>query len=111
MTATGDAVWARVPDPITTGEQYIDSLRGRDLRVHYLGQRIGDIVDHPVIRPSINAVARSGRRIWPTTRLSVADRGLREGLLTDMMADDGAWRRNRIRRMQMTRQDRTEGLT
>jgi exopolyphosphatase/guanosine-5'-triphosphate,3'-diphosphate pyrophosphatase len=32
--------------------------------------------------------------------MRVADRGLREGLLTDMMADDGAWRRGRPRRHQ-----------
>jgi exopolyphosphatase/guanosine-5'-triphosphate,3'-diphosphate pyrophosphatase len=30
--------------------------------------------------------------------MRVADRGLREGLLTDMMADDGVWRRGRQRR-------------
>ncbi|MEJ1173052.1 Ppx/GppA phosphatase family protein [Agrobacterium sp. CMT1] len=57
------------------------------------------------------AILEAIRRRWPARRMRVADRGLREGLLTDMMADDGAWRRNRIRRMQMVRQDRTEGLT
>ncbi|CDN91778.1 Ppx/GppA phosphatase family protein [Agrobacterium tumefaciens] len=57
------------------------------------------------------AILEAIRRRWPSRRMRVADRGLREGLLTDMMADDGAWRRNRIRRMQMARQDRTEGLT
>ncbi len=44
---------------IVTGQDYIDSLRDRKLKVHYLGERIDDIVDHPVIRPSINAVART----------------------------------------------------
>ncbi|MGB8816673.1 MAG: Ppx/GppA family phosphatase [Rhizobiaceae bacterium] len=34
------------------------------------------------------------RQTWPSTRMRVADRGLREGLLTEMMATDGAWRRN-----------------
>ncbi|CUX33351.1 Ppx/GppA phosphatase family protein [Agrobacterium genomosp. 13] len=57
------------------------------------------------------AILEAIRRRWPSRRMRVADRGLREGLLTDMMADDGAWRRNRIRRMQMARQERTEGLT
>jgi exopolyphosphatase/guanosine-5'-triphosphate,3'-diphosphate pyrophosphatase len=57
------------------------------------------------------AILEAIRRRWPARRMRVADRGLREGLLTDMMADDGAWRRNRIRRMQTVRQDRTEGLT
>ncbi len=42
---------------LVTGSDYIDSLRGRDLNLYYLGQKIADYVDHPVIRPSINAVA------------------------------------------------------
>ncbi|SIR05423.1 Ppx/GppA phosphatase family protein [Rhizobium sp. RU20A] len=41
------------------------------------------------------AILEAIRRRWPSTRMRVADRGLREGLLTDMMADDGAWRRSR----------------
>ena len=44
------------------------------------------------------AILEAIRRRWPATRMRVADRGLREGLLTDMMADDGVWRRNRPRR-------------
>ncbi|WP_037431801.1 Ppx/GppA phosphatase family protein [Sinorhizobium fredii] len=46
------------------------------------------------------AILEAIRRRWPSTRMRVADRGLREGLLTDMMADDGAWRRGRPRRHQ-----------
>ncbi|OCP16836.1 MULTISPECIES: Ppx/GppA phosphatase family protein [unclassified Ensifer] len=46
------------------------------------------------------AILEAIRRRWPSTRMRVADRGLREGLLTDMMADDGAWRRSRPRRHQ-----------
>lgn len=34
------------------------------------------------------------RRTWPSERLRVADRGLREGLLTEMMSSDFAWRRS-----------------
>lgn len=41
------------------------------------------------------AILEAIRRRWPSERMRVADRGLREGLLTDMMADDGAWRRAR----------------
>jgi exopolyphosphatase / guanosine-5'-triphosphate,3'-diphosphate pyrophosphatase len=46
------------------------------------------------------AILEAIRRRWPSARMRVADRGLREGLLTDMMADDGAWRRARPRRYQ-----------
>lgn len=44
------------------------------------------------------AILEAIRRRWPSDRMRVADRGLREGLLTDMMADDGVWSRNRTRR-------------
>jgi exopolyphosphatase/guanosine-5'-triphosphate,3'-diphosphate pyrophosphatase len=44
------------------------------------------------------AILEAIRRRWPSPRMRVADRGLREGLLTDMMADDGVWRRARQRR-------------
>lgn len=43
------------------------------------------------------AILEAIRRRWPSPRMRVADRGLREGLLTDMMADDGVWRRMRQR--------------
>lgn len=45
--------------PIVTGDDYVESLRGRGLRVFYLGQWVDEPVDHPVIRPSVNAVART----------------------------------------------------
>lgn len=44
------------------------------------------------------AILEAIRNRWPSTRMRVADRGLREGLLTEMMADDGVWRRGRSRR-------------
>lgn len=45
--------------PIVTGEDYIRSLRGRGLRVFLFGELVEEPVDHPVIRPSINAVAET----------------------------------------------------
>lgn len=44
---------------IRDGAEYIESLRGRDLKVYLLGERIADPVEHPIIRPSINAVAET----------------------------------------------------
>nr|WP_210347654.1 Ppx/GppA phosphatase family protein [Nitratireductor aquimarinus] len=41
------------------------------------------------------AILEAIRRRWPSERLRVADRGLREGMLSEMMAADGAWRRRR----------------
>jgi exopolyphosphatase/guanosine-5'-triphosphate,3'-diphosphate pyrophosphatase len=43
------------------------------------------------------AILEAIRKRWPSERMRVADRGLREGLLTEMMAADGAWRRSRGR--------------
>jgi exopolyphosphatase/guanosine-5'-triphosphate,3'-diphosphate pyrophosphatase len=43
------------------------------------------------------AILEAIRRRFPADRMRVADRGLREGLLTEMMADDGVWRRQKPR--------------
>ena len=45
--------------PIRTGEEYIESLKGRDLKVYLFGELVKEPVDHPMIRPSINAVAKT----------------------------------------------------
>lgn len=44
-------------DPISTSADYLESLRGRNLTVYLFGKRIEEPVDHPIIRPSINAIA------------------------------------------------------
>jgi len=44
---------------INTGEEYITSLRGRSLSIFLFGEEIEEPVDHPMIRPSINAIAES----------------------------------------------------
>ncbi len=44
---------------IVTGEDYVNSLRGRNLKVYLLGELINEPVDHPIIRPSINALAKT----------------------------------------------------
>lgn len=41
------------------------------------------------------AILDAIRRVWPSQRLRVADRGLREGILTELMLADGAWQRGR----------------
>ncbi|HEV2513235.1 MAG TPA: Ppx/GppA phosphatase family protein [Bosea sp. (in: a-proteobacteria)] len=38
------------------------------------------------------AILEAIRRRWPCDRLRVADRGLREGVLVELMAEDGVWR-------------------
>ncbi len=43
--------------PIRTGAEYIESLRQRSVEVYLFGERVENVVDHPLIRPSIEAVA------------------------------------------------------
>ncbi|MDP6435957.1 MAG: 4-hydroxyphenylacetate 3-hydroxylase N-terminal domain-containing protein [Gammaproteobacteria bacterium] len=45
--------------PIRSGEEYIKSLRGRDMAIYLFGERVEEPADHPIIRPSINAVAKT----------------------------------------------------
>jgi 4-hydroxybutyryl-CoA dehydratase/vinylacetyl-CoA-Delta-isomerase len=45
--------------PIRSGAEYIQSLRGRNLEVYLFGELVSEPVDHPMIRPSINAVAET----------------------------------------------------
>ena len=38
------------------------------------------------------AILEAIRAVWPSDRLRVADRGLREGMLSELMGDAGVWR-------------------
>ena len=53
------AAIAKLGKPIKSGSDYIESLRGRKLRVYLMGELVDEPVDHPIIRPSINAVAQT----------------------------------------------------
>jgi len=55
------------------------------------------------------AILEAIRRLWPSPRLRVADRGLREGLLIEMMAEDGVWRKNRKRNKYQNPRNRPDG--
>jgi exopolyphosphatase/guanosine-5'-triphosphate,3'-diphosphate pyrophosphatase len=44
------------------------------------------------------AILEAVLRLWPCERLRVADRGLREGILTTLMVEDGVLRTGRRRR-------------
>ena len=45
--------------PIRNGAEYIESLRGRNLKVYLMGDLVKDPVENKIIRPSINAVAET----------------------------------------------------
>ncbi len=44
---------------IVSGDDYIQSLRNRKLSVWLFGESVDEPVDHPMIRPSINALAKT----------------------------------------------------
>ncbi|WP_053076712.1 4-hydroxyphenylacetate 3-hydroxylase family protein [Caenimonas sp. SL110] len=52
---SAQARWARFK-PIVTGQDYLDSLRGRNITCYLFGENVAEPVDHPVIRPSMNAL-------------------------------------------------------
>jgi 4-hydroxybutyryl-CoA dehydratase/vinylacetyl-CoA-Delta-isomerase len=56
-----ESLWAGFARPIRTAEDYIASLRGRRMDIYFMGERVGEPVDHPVIFPSINAMAETYR--------------------------------------------------
>ncbi len=56
MTITTiEDLWADMPT-IKTGQDYVDSLRGRTTRLFLMGEQIAEPADHPMIVPSINAM-------------------------------------------------------
>lgn len=44
---------------LMTPEQYVESLRKLNLKVYLFGELIKNPVDHPIIRPSLNSVAKT----------------------------------------------------
>jgi len=50
--------WARFT-PIVTGDDYLASLRNRAITVYLFGEQVSEPVDHPIIRPSINALKKT----------------------------------------------------
>lgn len=42
---------------LKTPQQYLDDLRSKKINLYMFGEKIENYVDHPVIRPSINAMA------------------------------------------------------
>jgi len=80
-----DGCWMSAPE--------IDAVLERLLAMNY-----EERVASPCIGPERADLVLAGcaileaiRRAFPCPRLRVADRGLREGMLVQMMRDDGTW--------------------
>ncbi|MDR3373909.1 MAG: Ppx/GppA phosphatase family protein, partial [Ancalomicrobiaceae bacterium] len=82
-------------DGIWLGSDDVDAMIGRLLAMSFeervanpcIGQDRADLVLAGC------AILEAIRRRWPCERLRVADRGLREGILTELMTADGVWNR------------------
>jgi exopolyphosphatase / guanosine-5'-triphosphate,3'-diphosphate pyrophosphatase len=70
----------------------IEKLLGWDFQARVANACIG--ADRADLVLAGCAILEAIRRVWPSERLRVADRGLREGILSELMAEDGVWRRN-----------------
>ncbi|MCB1385335.1 MAG: Ppx/GppA family phosphatase [Nitratireductor sp.] len=80
-----DGLWMRSTEIDTTLQQ----LLGMDFH----GRAASPCIGHEradLVMPGC-AILEAIRRTWPCERLRVADRGLREGVLTQLMAADNAW--------------------
>src|SRR4051795_10205139 len=56
-----ETLWADFARRIVAPDDYVNSLRGRPMNVYFMGERVPEPADHPVIRPSINAMAETYR--------------------------------------------------
>ncbi|MGB5345370.1 MAG: 4-hydroxyphenylacetate 3-hydroxylase N-terminal domain-containing protein, partial [Woeseia sp.] len=59
MSTQADVTTEKPGAAIRTSAEYIASLRKRKLTVYLFGELVEEPVDHPIIRPSVNAVART----------------------------------------------------
>ena len=65
--------WALFRQRLETPDDYIESLRSRDLEVYLFGERVEEPVDHPMIRPSMNALAASYQLALDDPELATAE--------------------------------------
>jgi exopolyphosphatase / guanosine-5'-triphosphate,3'-diphosphate pyrophosphatase len=73
-------------------DKMIDKLLGWDFEARVGNACIG--ADRADLVLAGCAILEAIRGVWPSDRLRVADRGLREGMLSELMGDAGVWRRN-----------------
>ena len=67
-----EQLWVDFATPIASADAYIASLRGRRMTIYFMGERVAEPADHPVIRPSINAMAESYRLATERPELGAA---------------------------------------
>lgn len=87
-----DGSWLEVPDIMGVTQSLLSKTYAQRIAEPCIGRERADLVLAGC------AILEAVLRMWPAQRLRVADRGLREGILTTLMLEDGVWRQNRRRR-------------
>lgn len=91
-----DGYWMNVADVARVSSALVDMTHGERIAQPCIGRDRADLVMAGC------AILEALLRMWPAERLRVADRGLREGILTTLMSEDGLFnieqRRRRSRR-------------
>jgi exopolyphosphatase/guanosine-5'-triphosphate,3'-diphosphate pyrophosphatase len=78
-----DGCWLSAPDARRVSDALIDMSYVERVAQPCIGQERADLVLAGC------AILEALLRVWPCQRLRVADRGLREGILASLMAEDG----------------------
>ena len=42
---------------IKTGDEYVASIKKLNLKAHIMGEKVADVPEHPLVAPSLRAVA------------------------------------------------------
>ena len=84
-----DGLWMRDRDVSGVIDRLMDTALDQRVANPCIGRERADLV------LSGCAILEAIRRAFPAERLRIADRGLREGILMNLMREDGAWRRRR----------------
>ncbi len=87
-----DGSWLAVPDIFSVTQNLLAKSYMERIAEPCIGRERADLVLAGC------AILEAVLRMWPAQRLRVADRGLREGILTTLMLEDGVWRQGRRRR-------------
>lgn len=87
-----DGSWLNVPDIMGVTQRLLAQTYEERVAEPCIGRERADLVLAGC------AILEALLRMWPAERLRVADRGLREGILTTLMLEDGVWRNSRRRR-------------
>jgi exopolyphosphatase/guanosine-5'-triphosphate,3'-diphosphate pyrophosphatase len=84
-----DGLWMRNEDVTAVIDRLIDTDFAERAANPCIGRERADLVLAGC------AILEAIRRAFPSDRLRIADRGLREGILMNMMREDAVWRRGR----------------